>query len=127
MNRAQPLAREPEREKRFLEHAASAAGNNAFVNQASERLEQGEREFGDRWTRMTLSDFLRELQEEAADIGAWGTLAEQLANHQQLPAVIDRHIRTGLLEIAKAGARAHRAAAALQRVLDHANEREAQA
>lgn len=97
-------ARQPAREHRFLTEAAR--GHAPFVAQAQARLEAGE------------------LLEEAADLGAWATLADQALdadpkhselNHDQVRAVLNL--------VARRGAQAHEALTAALRSIDPLEKR----
>lgn len=99
--------RDPARERRFIEQVAG--GHVELVEQVTERLEAGEALYGDRWATVGICRLLRELQEEAADLVAWGALAEQALD---LEAEVDkqgaRHLRAVLIAVAERGAVAYR-------------------
>jgi hypothetical protein len=115
--RAQQPQRDPSREARFLLAAARRADSgDAFVAHATRRLQAGEEKFGSRWTELTLLEYVRELAEEGADLGAWSVLAAQVAEHvrsDRLPEVLDH-----LSLIAHAGAIAHAACENLARLIN---------
>jgi len=96
--------RDRDHEGVFLGRAA--AGHTPFAVQASERLERGEMLFGDGWRERGIAELVRELLEEAADIGAWGALADQAVDDAE-PA--SATIVAALTIAAWHGARAHEA------------------
>lgn len=70
------MARTETVEREFLERAA--VDHEAFVEHVLARLELGEELYGDQWARRSVRDLLGELLEEAADLGAWGALTQQV-------------------------------------------------
>jgi hypothetical protein len=64
-------------ELRFLGRCLDGEPSWRFVCHVIRRLEDGEREHGDRWRSMSVERFLVELKEEAADLGGWALLANQ--------------------------------------------------
>jgi hypothetical protein len=108
--------RDLDREQRFLLDAAH--GHEPFVEQATARLEAGEEPFGDSWAWIGIRKHLRELLEEAADVGACAVLADQALRYEQGLADVDRErIRTVLALSARRGAQAHEALTAVLRAL----------
>jgi hypothetical protein len=125
--RAQTPVRDPKREREFLEHASRGSLHPApcrFVEHALHRLELGESKFGDRWATLPLDEFVRELTEETADLGAWAVLARQAHTVQRHTNLVDAHIDACLERVARAGAEAHRVLEVLQR---HISRHRAQA
>lgn len=110
---AQQPARDQGREVDFLERASSCGGTSRFVDHARQRLARGERRFGDRWTRRTMEEFLDELAEEAADLGAWAVLADQALAFRSPD--MPEMVREALVQIARAGADAHRIVESVRR------------
>jgi hypothetical protein len=115
-------ARQAAREHRFLTDAAR--GHAPFVAQARARLEAGEEHYGDSWAWIGIRRHLTELLEEAADLGAWATLADQALdadpkhselNHDQIRAVLNL--------VARRGAQAHEALTAALRSIDSLEKR----
>ena len=68
------VERDPERERRLFCVVGPLA---AWRRHASERLEAGEREYGNSWAPRPLEELLWEIMEECADVGAWAALALQ--------------------------------------------------
>lgn len=113
--RAQELQRDPAREASFLRDAARRTDSGEmFVAHATRRLEIGQARFGDRWANLTLLEYVRELTEEGADLGAWSALAGQVASHARSGPEVMHHLEL----IAHAGAMAHAAAQSLARLLN---------
>jgi hypothetical protein len=107
-------ARQAAREQRFL--ADAARGHAPFVAHAQARLEGGEELYGDSWAWIGIRRHLTELLEEAADLGAWATLADQALDRDS--EVSDQHreqIRAVLAVAARRGAQAHQALSAALR------------
>lgn len=72
-------AREPSRELLWLLRAqASAGAESGFTDHAVRRLAAGQELHGDRWADLGFERLLTELEDQAADIGAWGVLALQV-------------------------------------------------
>jgi hypothetical protein len=69
------------RERRWLEDAERDSSPSGFAAHAQERLREGQETYGDRWAAESMATLLTELQEEAADLGAWGVLALQALSH----------------------------------------------
>jgi hypothetical protein len=123
--RAQQPARDIVREHKFLTQATGFAIPADFVEHCTRRLVQGEHEFGDRWTRIGLTGFVRELREEAADLGAWSALADQAVDLEHLPPAAAAEFAQILEQIARRGAQAHFDAGVLERLLaDHQSSQE---
>lgn len=72
--------RDRDRERSFLE----GAGCERFALPARARLEEGARCYADAWASRGLPALVAELAEEAADIGAWGALADQALELEDL-------------------------------------------
>lgn len=105
------------RERAFLQSAARGADSVRFVAHAEGRLAAGELKFGDSWTRLRLEEFVRELTEEAADLGAWAALAAQaLTALVPVQVVSASQLLHDLCAVAHAGALAH---SALERMDAH--------
>jgi len=116
--RAQQPVRDPSRELAFFQTAARTTGAERFVEHARQRLEDGEDKFGERWTRLRLHEFTRELAEEAADLAAWAALAAQaLDGTTSMPADHRGAITEQLSNIARAGAKAHHAIEAINHII----------
>lgn len=98
------MRRDPARERAFFETAQRVTGAAKFIEHAQQRLELGEAKFGDRWTTMRLSEYVRELSEEAADLAAWAALALQVLDRATPEAA---RIAYKLARIAHIGALAH--------------------
>jgi hypothetical protein len=98
-------------ERAMLELAAVAApvpaGGSPFVAHAVDRLELGDREYGESWARRPLAELLNELLEEAADLGAWAVLTLQSLGG--LDPARYTAVEAAVLDAARAGARAHSA------------------
>ena len=113
-----PLRRDSARELRWLERAELDAGRSGFARHASQRLTAGEHAYGDRWTTLGLDRLLRELLEEAADLGAWGVLALQTL--ERVPGAIDaERIAARLTAAIRQGAQAHYELASASRGLHY--------
>jgi hypothetical protein len=96
------------RERRLL--AAAARGHEPFVRHAEARLEAGQEPFGDSWAWFGMPRHLRELLEEAADLGAWAVLADQaLDRDPHLSHLHREQLRAVLAIAARRGAQAHEA------------------
>jgi hypothetical protein len=96
------------RETRFL--TEGARGDRPFIDDAQARLAAGEDTFGDSWMWIGIRRHLTELLEEAADLGAWGCLAEQaLERENDLSDLHREQIRAVLTTAAHCGAQAHAA------------------
>lgn len=106
------LQRDPAREQRWLEDAAGPS--QTFAPHARRRLDRGETDYGDRWTRTPLDRLLAELAEEAADLGAWSVLIAQALDAEGVPADVREHVTAALRVAARAGGEAH---AAVERAL----------
>jgi hypothetical protein len=81
MRRREPVpSRDPVRELSWLEGAVEdlGLGGEAFVEHVLRRLASGQKLYGDQWAEAGFEGLLSELEEEAADIGAWGVLALQV-------------------------------------------------
>lgn len=113
------LNRDVSREWRFLDQA-SYGTRSGFAKAAAARLVQGEQSFGDRWKTLTLEQFARELEEEAADLGAWAVLAVQALDGLDLEDVHIARLDGLLTQVARAGAQALSAVNAIRAVLDDA-------
>ena len=102
------MIRDLEREKRLLRDAAR--GHDPFVQHAADRLDAGEEPYGDSWAWIGIGRHLRELAEEAADLGAWAVLADQALDREHDLSDVDRaRIRAVLELVARRGAQAHEA------------------
>ena len=100
--------RDQQREQTFLRDAAR--GHEAFVQHATARLDAGEEPYGDSWAWIGIGRHVRELAEEAADLGAWAALADQaLDREHDLPDVDRARTRAVLELVARRGAQAHEA------------------
>lgn len=113
--RAQQPARDPRREREFLQRASAFTGARLFIAHCEHRLGQGDREFGQRWARIGLHQHVRELSEEGADLGAWAALAEQAVDLEHVHD--SRLVRVQLSLAARGGAIAHQAVEQLARLL----------
>jgi hypothetical protein len=51
-----------------------------YSEQVQDRLTLGQELYGDRWASRSLHDLIREVREEAFDIGSWSVLAAQIAD-----------------------------------------------
>jgi hypothetical protein len=78
-DRKPSMRRDEARERLWLEDAVANLGtaDTKFVEHALRRLAVGQELYGDRWAGLGFERLLSELEEEAADIGAWGVLALQ--------------------------------------------------
>lgn len=111
------MRRDTRREREFL--STAARGHAAFVEHAEARLARGEDEFGDSWAWIGLARHLRELREEAADLGAWSVLAEQALDLADDLTDADRDRTRAVLRLAaRRGAEAHEALSGALRALD---------
>jgi hypothetical protein len=90
---SEQICRDGSRERPWLELAELSAGRSGFLEHALMRLAAGEHAYGNRWAHMGLDHLLRELTEEAADIGAWGVLALQALEHHPSAHDVDRIAR----------------------------------
>ena len=108
-------ARDFDRERVFL--TAAARGHHELVEHATARLAAGEDVYGDRWT-VGIRTLLGELSEEAADLLAWGSLADQALDFESLTEAQREQVCAVLHLAARHGAQAHRALATALRVLD---------
>jgi hypothetical protein len=108
--------RDPGREQRFLRDAARH--HEPYAEHAAARLEAGEEPFGDSWAWIGIRRHLAELLEEAADVGAWATLAEQALDREALSHVDRERIGAVLQLVARCGAQAHEALTGAVRALD---------
>jgi hypothetical protein len=108
--------RDLDRERRFLRHAARH--HEPFAQHAAARLAAGEEPFGDSWAWIGIGRHLLELLEEAADVGAWATLAEQALDREPLSDVDRQRIGAVLQLVARCGAQAHEALTGAMRALD---------
>lgn len=70
------MARSPEFEHAFLDEASRGAGLVAvgLTEMAEARLEQGEKEYGDRSLALPLLDLADQIEEEAVDVACWSVL-----------------------------------------------------
>jgi hypothetical protein len=94
------------RETRFL--TEGARGDRPFIDDAQARLAAGEDTFGDSWMWIGIRRHLTELLEEAADLGAWGCLADQaLDRENDLSDLHREQLRSVLVVAARRGASAH--------------------
>lgn len=120
--RAQQPARDLKRERVFLHAAAGFVTPEGFVEHAELRLEEGETAagYGNRWAEIGIRAFVKELREEAADLGAWAALADQALTVEDLHPATAAHVRAALQSIARRGAQAHHQADVIDRVLDDA-------
>lgn len=108
--------RDRHRERAWLDRAERSAGASGFAAHARRRLEMGERCYGDRWATVGLPVLLRELAEEAADLGAWSVLAAQALDGVPLDHSGREAVAGLLADAAEHGGRAHAAIAAAQRL-----------
>jgi hypothetical protein len=100
------MSRDLHREHAFLLDANRGPG--AFVVHVEERLAAGEDTFGDSWMWIGIRRHLTELLEEAADLGAWGCLADQaLDRENDLSDLHREQLRSVLVVAARRGASAH--------------------
>jgi hypothetical protein len=113
------------RERRWLEDAEHNSSPSGFAAHAQERLADGQRLYGDRWAEESLAALLTELQEEAADLGAWGVLALQALSHAERTQHLDDPsraklyvVRSSLSAVVVLGAHAHYALVVAQGHLD---------
>lgn len=65
------MKRDPEWERATLGQLSLPS----FTEAVMERLEMGERLYGDAWASRSVDDLAREAQEEALDLAAWTLLA----------------------------------------------------
>jgi hypothetical protein len=86
-------ARDPARELLWLELAEASAGHAGFTDHVLARLAAGQHVYGDEWAGLSFDRLLTELEEEAADIGAWGVLAlQKLAANPDVSDAMRDHI-----------------------------------
>jgi hypothetical protein len=110
--------RDVAREGAWLQRAEQRAGLSAFAEHAARRLAAGETAYGDRWVGLGLERLLRELREEAADLGAWGVLALQaLDRAPSVPGPTRERLARSIYTAIVWGAHAHRALVIAQRDL----------
>ncbi len=83
-------------ERRWLEDAERNSSPSGFAVHAQERLRDGQEAYGDQWAGESMARLLTELQEEAADLGAWGVLALQALSHAERTQNLDDLSRANL-------------------------------
>lgn len=99
------VSRDLDLEQRWLIEAAEG-DTSGWAAHATERLEQGEREYGS-WVGRTVGGLIEEAAEEAADLGGWGALVLQALEGLELD-VRDRQLAEALLTVAAThAAKAH--------------------
>ena len=69
------IERDLDRERRFLRAASPLAP--PFRDHACQRLEAGERDYGNSWATRPIADLLFEIAEECVDVGGWAALTDQ--------------------------------------------------
>jgi hypothetical protein len=100
--------RDVARERAFLREAGR--DREPFVEHAEARLARGEETYGDSWAWIGIRRHLTELLEEAADLGAWASLATQaLEGERDLSELHRVQIGAVLVIAARHGAQAHAA------------------
>jgi hypothetical protein len=98
--------RDLERERLFFRKAAMLAP--PFREHARERLEAGDREYGDSWATRGLADLLFEIAEECVDVAAWAVLTDQALDERTDLEPVDRDFaRKALRDAARYGAFAY--------------------
>lgn len=114
----QSTRRDKRAERRWLLIAELHAGQSGFARHALARLAAGQLAYGDQWATRAPDELLRELTEEAADVGAWGVLALQaLERDHNLDAHTRRRVCRDLEATLLDGARAHEALVTARRTL----------
>ena len=101
-------------ESAWLEDAEINSSPSGFAAHAQERLRDGQSLYGDRWAGESVAALLTELQEEAADLGAWGVLALQALSRAERTQDLDGPsraklsvVRSSLEAVVVLGAHAH--------------------
>lgn len=114
------VSRCPVFEAGFVDQACCEAGvaRLGFQRTVADRLDQGQRAFGDRALHTPLAELARELGEEAADLATWSVLAAQSDDIADMD--LDRRLRIMqvLQHVAAEGARAAHHVAQLADLLD---------
>jgi hypothetical protein len=99
------VSRDLPREARF---AATAAGRHIdYPPAVADRLDIGQRRYGDRWTTRPLTALLAEADEEALDLGAWSTLAHLQSDEADLTPSDQSRLELALHKATRAAAEAH--------------------
>jgi len=115
------IVRDIARECCWLATAELDAGALGFARGVGRRLAVGEELYGDRWAVLGIPKLIDELSEEALDLGAWGVLALQALEQQELAENHRERVATRLRATILWGAYAHselgRASSELQAVL----------
>ena len=98
--------RDVQRERAFLEQAAR--GDHEFVEHVEGRLAAGDELYSNSFLWVGVRKLLDELREEALDLAAWATLAEEALDgeHNLNPAERER-VRNVLAASARYGAQAY--------------------
>lgn len=118
------MKRDPQIEHEFLVNAAREDGD--FVVQVAERLEIGQRLYGDEWQERKPVELVGEALEEAVDLAAWSALVLQRINMASGNPKHDRLV-AALSEATYHASRAYQSLLHMRRQMQHAKGRNVQA